>query len=97
MAQELTPIDATNVPEMSALVREVVRTGQPRVIQADGAAAVLSPAGRRRKRTATQPTQADFEAAMNATFGSLNGLIDPEEFKRQRRELQVDDREPRTL
>jgi hypothetical protein len=96
MVYEAAPIDASTMPDVSRLVREVARTGQPRLIQADGDVVRVSPT-RRRRHTANEPTQKEFEAAMNATFGSLKGLIDPEQFKRQRRELQVDDREPRSL
>jgi len=96
MAEHAAPIDATHMPDVSRLVREVARTGQARKILADGDEAVLAPASRRRSR-AKQQTQAEFEAEMRATFGGLKDLIDPDEFKRQRRELQVDNREPRSL
>lgn len=96
MASEAPSIDVSSLPDVSRLVREVVQTGEARVLRVDGIEATLSPT-RRRKRKAKEPTQAEFEAAMKASFGSLKGLIDPDEFKRQRRELQVDEREPRTL
>jgi hypothetical protein len=95
MVREAVTIDVTNMPELSALVRDVARTGRPRLLQADGAAAVLSPA--RRSRSARATTQEEFESALNATFGAWKDLIDPDEFKRQRRELQEHDREPRFL
>ena len=43
------------------------------------------------------PSQSDFEAAMNTTFGAWSELVDAERFKRERRELQEHDREPRSL
>jgi len=96
MAQEARPLDTTNMPELSQLVREVARTGQPRLLRADGDAALLSPAAKPH-RGRKSVTQGDFEAAMNATFGAWNDQIDAEEFKRQRAELQEHDREPRSL
>ena len=95
MVHEAAPIDASTMPDVSRLVQEVARTGQTRVLRVDGQEAVLCPT--RRPRTTRAASQEAFEAAMNATFGGWKGLIDPEEFKRQRRELQVDERAPRTL
>ena len=95
MVHEALPIDARTVPDVPSLVHEVDRRGQSRLVQADGVIVRVSPT-RRRRRLPTEPTQEEFAAAMNATFGSLKGLIDPEAFRRQRRALQVDDREPRT-
>jgi hypothetical protein len=96
MVHEAAPIDASTMPDVSRLVREVARTGQARVIQADGDAAVLSPA-RRRRKTAKAMTREEFQAGLHATYGAWKGLIDPEEFKRQRQELQEDEREPLML
>ncbi len=96
MAQEALPLDTTNMPEVSQLVREVARSGQPRLLRADGDAAVLSPASTSR-RSRKSATQEEFEAAMNATFGAWRDEIDADEFKRQRAELQEHDRAPRSL
>lgn len=96
MTQGARPIDASSMPDVSRLVREVARSGRPRLLQADGDVVRISPT-RRRGRTAHEPTQEAFEVAMHATFGSLKGLIDPEAFKRQRRELQLDNRQPHAL
>jgi len=58
--------------------------------------AVLSPA-RRRRRSRKPADRAELEQALAETFGAWSGLVDPDEFKRQRRELQVHDRVPFTL
>ncbi|MGH2583727.1 MAG: hypothetical protein ACRDJE_02300 [Dehalococcoidia bacterium] len=99
MIRELTPIDIRRVPGLAALVDEVRRTRKPmRIVRDDTDIAVIMPAptvNRRRLRD-WRPNPEDVEAAL-ATFGSWKDHIDPEEFKRQRRELQVDDKPPRTL
>ena len=99
MTAELTPIDIRQAPELAALVEEVRTTRKPRrIVRDDVDVAVLMPAptATRRRRKAWRPSAAGLEAAL-ATFGTLKDNIDPEEFKRQRRELQIDDKPPRTL
>jgi len=96
MTRSAIPIDASSMPDVSRLVQEVAQTGTPRLLQVGGAAAVLSPA-RPRHHTAKATTQAEFEAGLTATFGAWKELIDPMEFKRQRRELQEHHGEPRML
>jgi hypothetical protein len=95
MAREARPIDASGMPDVSRLVREVVRTGRARVLRVDGDEATLTPTRRRRKPVNAMSPE-EFRAGLHATFGSLKDLIDPDEFKRQRQE-QVDEREPRSL
>jgi hypothetical protein len=85
------------MPDVSRLVHEVNRTGRSRVLRVNGDEATLSPARRRQRKPKKELSQEEFRAALHATFGAWKGLIDPEEFKRQRRELQIDDREPRAL
>ena len=94
MTSEAHPLDASNMPDVSRLVREVNRTGRPQLLEVDGETARLSPARRRRRDSETQDI---FEAGLNATFGAWKDLVDPEQLKRQRRELDVDDRDPRSL
>jgi hypothetical protein len=94
MTNEARPLDASSMPDVSRLVREVNRTGRPRLLQVDGETARLSPARRPRAQT---PAQAEFEAGLAAAFGAWKGLVDPEAFKRQRRELEIHDRNPRSL
>lgn len=95
MVREAAPIDVSEITDLSSLVHEVARTGQAKLVHAHGDVVRISPARRRRARK--DATQEEFRAAMYETFGSLKGLIDPEQFKRERRELQVDDRDPRSL
>lgn len=98
MTSEAAPIDIETMPDLARLAREVASTGKRRVLRENGAEiAVLAPA--RPRRGVAKPaakTKEEIEQVLSATFGSWKGLIDPEEFKRQRRELQYDDREPRT-
>ncbi|MGE0540075.1 MAG: hypothetical protein AB7R89_07830 [Dehalococcoidia bacterium] len=98
MARELAPIDIRQVPELARLVDEVRTTGKPRRIMRDGEelAVLTPPAKRRRSRKDWRPSPEALAAAL-ATFGSWRDHIDPEEFKRQRRELQIDDKPPLQL
>ena len=98
MTREAEPVEIGAIPELARLAREVARTGQPRLLRENGEdLAVLTPATpaeRNGGAALTQPTTEEAEAAL-ATFGGWNGLIDPEAFKRDRRNLQVDDRPQR--
>lgn len=59
MAQEAHVFDASSLPDISRLVHEVNRSGQPWLIEADGEAAQLAPARRvPRKRNARGPGRA---------------------------------------
>lgn len=98
MVRELTPVDVGDIPELARLVDEVKASDAPLRITRDGEdVAVLMPSRpgpqRRRRRTITD---ADRQAAAD-TFGAWKDQIDPEVFKRERRELQVDDKPPRSL
>jgi hypothetical protein len=99
MARELAPIDIRQVPELARLVDDVRATRQPRRIMRDGediALLVPTPAMPRRFRRDWRPRPEDLAAAL-ALAGAWKDQIDPEEFKRQRRELQIDDKPIRTL
>ena len=99
MARELAPIDVRQVPELARLVDEVCATRKPRRIVRDGedvALLVPTPAKPHRTRRDWRPRPEDL-AAVLALAGAWKDLIDPEEFKRQRRELQIDDKPIRTL
>ncbi|MGI8550580.1 MAG: hypothetical protein ACR2PL_07265 [Dehalococcoidia bacterium] len=75
-------------------IKPVRTPRQPQVLsQAHGDFAILPPCSILRGRGKVV-TGADIEAALSA-FGGWKDLMDPEEFKRERRELQVHDREPR--
>src|SRR5688500_1689045 len=98
MVRELTPLDIRHVPEIARLVDEVTASDKPLRIVRDGEdIAVLMPSRpsspRRRRR---RITDADRQAAAD-TFGAWKDQVDPEVFKRERRELQVDDKPPRNL
>lgn len=100
MAREAEPLDldAEAMPELARLAREVARTGRARVLRENGVdIAVIAPAtpeDRSDRIAWKKPTPEQIEAAL-ASAGGWKGLVDPEEFKRQRRELQVDDRPQR--
>ena len=96
MAEEATAIDISSMPEVARLAQEVAKTGRPHVLrQEDRDVAVLSPARPRRGRLKGKAvTQADIDAALSVA-GAWRDWINPDEFKRERRELQVHDRPTR--
>ena len=97
MASELTPIDITRVPGLAHLVEEVRTTRKPRrITRGDEDVAILMPASARRRRRDGLPRAAAIDAAI-ALAGVWQDQLDPETFKRERRELQVDDKPPRSL
>ena len=75
MAHEAVPIDASSMPDVCRLVREVTRTGQPRLLTVNGETALLTPAPATRRRTFLTP--AEREELLRATFGAWKGLVDP--------------------
>ena len=92
MTRELAPIDVSAMPDVARLAQEVARTGRPRVLRQDGTdLAVISPARRRGGRTDKGVTEADIAAALSASW---DGLIDPEQLKRELDEARSDDRPP---
>jgi hypothetical protein len=96
MTSELAPIDIRQVPELARLVDEVRTARKPRrIMRDDEELAVLTPPARRRRPGRT-PSEADL-TAFRAAAGSWKDHLDPEEFKRQRQELQVDETPPRRL
>lgn len=98
MVCELAPIDIGQVSDLASLVEEVRATRRPRRIMRDGEelAVLTPPGGRRRSRKDWRPSPEALAAAL-ATFGTWRDHIDPEEFKRQRRDLQIDDKPPLLL
>ena len=89
-------IDITAMPDLARLAEEVARTGTARVLIEKGTQiAVISPATRR--RSTTKVSETDLEQILASTFGAWDGLIDPEEFKLERQELQVHDAQQRSL
>ncbi len=96
MAQETRPITVTALPEATRIAREVNETGKARLVQFGGDVVRLAPARRRRQAAGNRPTPEAIEAAL-AAAGGWKGLVDPEQFKRDRRELQIDDKPVRRL
>lgn len=99
MTTELRPIDIREIPELARLVDEVRTTRKPRRIVRDGEdVALLTPApvSSRRRLRDWRPRPEDLAAAI-ALAGAWRDQLDPETFKRQRRELQIDDKPPRNL
>ena len=96
MTRELAPVDIRHLPEMARLADEVKESGRPPRLVRDGEdVAILTPAPSRRRRRRTI-TAADREASASL-FGAWKDQIDPETFKRERRELQIDDKPPLAL
>jgi hypothetical protein len=99
MTSELAPIDIHQVPELARLVDEVRASRKPRRLVAgdeDVALLVPTPATPRRSRRAWRPRPEDLAAAL-ALAGAWKDQIDPDEFKRERQELQIDDTPPLRL
>jgi antitoxin (DNA-binding transcriptional repressor) of toxin-antitoxin stability system len=97
MVRETTPIDVSSMPDVSRLAREVASTGTTRVLSENGhVLARLTPA-RSRRRTGKVTTREEMLKVFAETHGAWAGLLDPEEFKRERERLQVDERASRAL
>jgi hypothetical protein len=97
MTQEALETDVSSMPDVSHLAREVADTGTPRVLSENGhPLARLTPV-RHRRNTAKVTTSEEMLKVLEETYGAWIGLVDPDEFKRERAALQIDEREPRTL
>jgi hypothetical protein len=93
MDDESPSIDVATMPELARLAHEVAATGRPLVLRENGTElAVLAPLSTEERIRAFKPSPEAIERAL-AAVGGWVGLVDPEEFKRQRRELQVHDRD----
>ncbi len=96
MTREAILTDISAMPEVSRLAREVADTGATRVLFENGRIlARLAPA--RSRRTGKVTNREEMLQVFAETHGAWKGLVDPDQFKRDREALQVDDREPRTL
>lgn len=91
MARELQPVAAHTMTDVTRLVHEVNETGRPRLIQVGDELARLAPVRSRSRVVGRRPSPEQGSEALRAA-GSWKGLVDAEEFKRQRRELQEDDK-----
>jgi hypothetical protein len=97
MTREAAGIDISTMPDLARLAEEVARTRTPRVLRrGDEDIAVLSPARPKRRPKGKRVTENDIAASL-AAAGAWKVWVDPEAFKRERRELQEHDRAPRSL
>ena len=97
MARDATPIDISTNPELARVAHEALRTGKRHPLVENGTViAVVTPA-RARRAKGKVTSREELKQVLAETHGAWRGLLDPDEFKRQRRELQFDDREPRSL
>jgi hypothetical protein len=96
MAQEPQTIDVSNNPALREIVEEVARTRRPKRLRVDGTQveAVIRPARPGWRRAALTPEER--ESILRATLGGWKGLIDPDQLKRELRELQRDEASPRS-
>jgi hypothetical protein len=96
MPSEAPSIDLSAYPELARIVHEAARSGRRLPLVENGTViAVVAPAKPRRAAKRIRSKE-EVQRILAETHGAWKGLIDPEEFKRQRRELQIHDREPRT-
>lgn len=92
MRHEPEVMDIRTVPEIARVAREVATSGRPRILRDDGMdVAMILPVRQPRRPRSKSPTAEEWEA-VEALFGAWRDEIDPDEFKRQRGELQLDDR-----
>lgn len=78
-------IEIATIEDLRRAVRRVADTEEPVVLSLDGDEVVLGPVSSWRDRRTPEQRAAD-DAAFLSAAGSLKGLIDPDEFKRQVRE-----------
>lgn len=98
MPHEHQAINVSDNPAMRQLVEDVFRTRQAKVLHLDSGEAVFVTPARSPRRAKARGTNVDeLQQVLADTHGTWKGLVDPEEFKRQRQELQFDDRQPRSL
>ncbi len=96
MVREVQPVTVHSMPDVSRLVHEVNETGRAQLIKVGSEVARLAPVRAHNRRTGQRPSSEQIRAAL-AAAGSWKGVVDPEEFKRQRRTLQEDDKPIRPL
>ena len=81
MAQEHSPIDISDMPELLAIVEEVQATRRPRVLRRDSTdVAILIPVPVKTKHARSRAT--DPDAALSAA-GSWKDLVDADALKAQ--------------
>lgn len=79
------PIEIVGIEDLRLAVRRVADTEEPVVVSLDGDEVVLGPVSSWQDRRTPEQRAAD-DAAFLSAAGSLKGLIDPDEFKKQIRE-----------
>ena len=78
MAQERTPIDISNIPELVRLAEEVRESGEPRVLRrADQDLALLAPLAQKSGPRARARRQ---RASQASPLGNIVGLADRKDF-----------------
>lgn len=97
MQQDAHPTDISAMPDVIRLAREVARTGTERLLAENGTVVARIVPPRRRWRTAKVTTREALLQVLTETHGAWTGLIDPDEFMRERDRLQAHERDPRTL
>lgn len=86
MAREYKRVDISDMPEIVDLVAELLRTSEPRVLQAnDEDVAILTPI-RSDVPTRGRPKTPEDHEAFLASAGSWADAVDTERFKRENQE-----------
>lgn len=74
-------IDATDIPELRRIVKEVREAREPVVVRlADEDVAMLMPMTGSKRSSSGKPSQAQIDSVMSAA-GSWDGLVDVDELK----------------
>ena len=98
MARELAPVDISTMPDVLRLVDAVQRKRLPQRLQRGAEdVAILVPARAHRRRRQDKKRSSQEAAAVLATSGAWQGLIDPDQLKRELNEAQSDSRGPISL
>lgn len=83
--------ELTTIHDFTRLAREVAATGRPHILRDNGEdLVVVSPA--RARPPKTKPLTQAQRQAIEALAGAWEGRINPDDFKRELREAQWDDR-----
>ena len=90
-------IDIASSAEIAELAHRTQRTGRRQVLVENGIAIAVVSKPRSERNRPRVSTDTELREVLNATRGAWRSNVDPGEFKRLRRELQEDDREPRIL
>ncbi len=103
MTREAQQPHTISPAELMQAAEAVARHGRKRLVRIQGKPLAIVPERASGATSSLRHTRArvvsreELQQVLAETHGAWRALIDPEEFKRQRRELQRDDRDPRTL